>query len=128
MSASDDDVRSVRSAIADGVTGYAGGGGGSASIESKRITATWCEGCRDYFDVEHYNDNGHHKVGAEWGPLGRDLRIVELATKVIMSSTPFSSAWEFNSMNHDVDAEDFHRELRELLGISIEDWRDSPDR
>lgn len=53
-------------------------------------------------------------------------RLAASASDAVMCSTPFHSAWEFD--RPDVDAERLHIELREALGISEEDWRESDRR
>jgi hypothetical protein len=30
----------------------------------------WCEFCRDPYDVDHFDANGQHRVGHEFGPEG----------------------------------------------------------
>lgn len=33
----------------------------------------WCEHCRDHFDEDHYDDEGDHRSGLEYGPLGEQI-------------------------------------------------------
>jgi hypothetical protein len=55
-------------------------------------------------------------------------RIVAAARKVLMAATPISAAWQLNTTRAGADGEELHRELREALGISETQWRDSPTR
>lgn len=32
---------------------------------------TWCEFCRDQYDTDHFDEHGDHRVGPEYGPMGR---------------------------------------------------------
>jgi len=75
----------------------------------------WCEHCGDWFAVDHYDDlivpddddspctGGGHKVGVEYGPIGR-LLAIEAAAKELAAATdpealddgtlePYSTAW-----------------------------------
>jgi hypothetical protein len=47
---------------------------------------------------------------------------------VLMASTPFISAWEFDSFRSEADGERFHDELRGLVALRLDEWRDSPLR
>lgn len=56
-------------------------------------------------------------------------RIREAARALIMATTPFMSALELaGGYANGLDGEELHRELREALGITLEEWRASPDR
>lgn len=55
--------------------------------------------------------------------MSRPVEVI--AREVVMSSTGFTSAWEFG---HNVDGEALHAELRRALGISDDEWRDSMSR
>ena len=58
----------------------------------------------------------------------RRLREVErIAREVVMATTGFISAWEFDGMTGP-DGETLHKQLREALRISREEWMDSPTR
>ena len=46
----------------------------------------WCEHCRDRFNREHYDPDTHeHRVGKEFGPVGRSLYIEQVAREVVNS-------------------------------------------
>ena len=46
-------------------------------------------------------------------------RVVELARLAVLRSSGFISAWEFD---WDTDAQTLHKQLREALGISEEEY------
>lgn len=33
----------------------------------------WCEHCRDHYDEDHYDEEGLHKVGEQYGVVGRGI-------------------------------------------------------
>lgn len=37
--------------------------------------SVWCEHCRDHYPEEHYDEDGNHFVGKEWGPTGEGLAL-----------------------------------------------------
>lgn len=45
----------------------------------------WCEGCGAHYPTDHYDDEGDHRVGPEWGSLGYYLACVELVESVSAS-------------------------------------------
>jgi hypothetical protein len=49
------------------------------------LTQRWCEYCRDYYDVNHYDVRSYHRVGTEYGPTGLTLwqlrQVRRLATR-----------------------------------------------
>lgn len=84
------------------------------STESKHSGSVWCEHCRDHFPEYHYDDEGSHRVGYEWGPTGsksqhiRDLeeqleaqrelieeahRFALVLAELKVKTRPFAEAW-----------------------------------
>lgn len=54
---------------------------------------TWCEGCRDHYDADHYPD-GEHGHGAEYGWFGALLAVEDAARKLAEPwPTPSSDPW-----------------------------------
>jgi hypothetical protein len=48
----------------------------------------WCEYCRDYFPVNHYDVLSFHRVGVEYGPSGLMLWKLQEALKLAVASSP----------------------------------------
>jgi len=46
----------------------------------------WCEHCRDHFDEDHYDDEGRHLSGLEYGPTGVLMLLEECVASAEMAS------------------------------------------
>lgn len=72
-----------------------------------------------------YEPSGYVDLIAE---LREQAAEIEAAARaLIMATTPFITALELDGYK-DTDGEQLHDRLRKALGISFEEWRESPDR
>lgn len=60
---------------------------------------TWCEACRDHYDIGHYDEDGIHGIGPEYGWVGKEIQqreVREAALKEIVRLTGVSgvTGWQ----------------------------------
>ncbi len=81
---------------------------------------TWCEHCRDSYAGEHFDAEGSHLIGAEYGPTGETMQR-ERALSALLDAVeplmdpdycaPYRSAWELDT-HGGRDGEVLHEALR----------------
>lgn len=74
----------------------------------------WCGGCQDHFTEYHYAHDGHHKRGYKYGPLGFQLKELDILNKVIDTAI---DDWHRQDYPHLLELE-----LHEHLGLTWQEY------
>lgn len=105
-----------------------------ATQEGERGTYEECRFCGAYWGLESNYLTGPldlvqhpHEPDCLWPRIeaaareGDNLRA--LCRRVVLAASPFISAWEMDPYDDEVDGEQLHRELREAIGMSEDEWQ-----